>query len=205
MPKVYTVNEMFYSLQGEGARAGSANVFVRFSGCNLTCKTETHGFDCDTEFVSGKGRSAADIVATAKAFYDGPAFTDLSRWAILTGGEPLLQVDAELIAAFKEAGFKLAIETNGTLPVPDGIDWVTLSPKVAEHAVKIERADEVKYVRAIGQGIPKPSCKAVHRYISPAFSGGDLDRQTLAWCIKLVLEHPTWRLSVQQHKIWAVR
>lgn len=197
--RIYIVNEIFYSIQGEGVRAGTANIFVRFSGCNQTCRKETHGFDCDTEFVSGRRMTAQDIINEADKL--APS----AKSIILTGGEPMLQVDDDLTAALKAAGYYLAIETNGSLEVAEHIDWITVSPKVAEHAIRQMTASEVKYVRGYGQGIPKPACKAEHYLISPAFNGLQIDRRALEWCINLVRENPDWRLSVQAHKHWSVR
>ena len=193
----YTVNEMFLSLQGEGLRAGTVNVFVRFTGCNQTCKVETHGFDCDTEFASGVKMSAEDIKERIVEL----GGNDVA--VIFTGGEPGLQVDAELINVL--GNHYLAIETNGSIELPSGFDWITVSPKVAEHAIRQQRADEVKYVRNVGQGIPKPTCVADHKLISPATQDGRLDMVSLSHCIELVKQNPTWRLSVQQHKTWMVR
>lgn len=204
--KTYTINEVFYSLQGEGIRAGTANVFVRFSGCNQTCKVETHGFDCDTEFVSGR-KLTLDELHTLIVKIGGLA----CKWLILTGGEPALQVDEEFCLYFRSKGYKLAIETNGSIFLPhrEGppntwsyhfFDWITVSPKVAEHVIRQRTADEVKYVRGYGQGIPKTVVEAQYYLISPAFNGTELDRETLQWCVKLVLENPKWRLSIQQHK-----
>jgi 7-carboxy-7-deazaguanine synthase len=195
----YRVNEIFYSLQGEGVRAGTPNLFLRFSRCNLECRVETHGFDCDTEFESGRSMTLPEIVAEMRAL------SAECRWVILTGGEPALQVDLELIGLLHAEGYSLAIETNGSVELPPGIDWVTVSPKVAEHAVRQRRAHEVKYVRGYGQGIPKTVVEAEHYLISPAFDGAEVDRRTLDWCIRLCRENPPWRLSVQQHKQWSVR
>lgn len=197
--KQYAVNEIFYSLQGEGVRAGTPNLFLRFAGCNLTCKQETHGFDCDTEFVSSRRMTLEEIASDLR---------DLSpecKWLILTGGEPALQVDKHLVDALHDLGYKLAIETNGSLALPESLDWITVSPKVAEHAIRQRTGSEVKYVRGYGQGIPKTVVEADHYVISPAFDGADLSRKTLDWCIRLVKENPPWRLSVQQHKLWSVR
>jgi organic radical activating enzyme len=114
-------------------------------------------------------------------------------------------VDRELIDALHAAGYKLAIETNGSFELPAGIDWITVSPKVAEHAIRQRTADEVKYVRGYGQAIPKTVVVAEHHLISPAFDGAEVDPRTLDWCIRLCKENPPWRLSVQQHKLWRVR
>jgi 7-carboxy-7-deazaguanine synthase len=195
----YLVNEIFYSLQGEGVRAGTPNLFLRLSRCNLACKVETHGFDCDTEFESGRWLTLAEMLAEFRQL------SESCDWVILTGGEPALQVDRELIDAFHAAGYKLAIETNGSFPLPEGIDWITVSPKVAEHAIRQLQASEVKYVRGHGQAIPKTVVTAEHYLISPAFDGTEVDPRTLDWCIRLCRENPPWRLSVQQHKLWRVR
>jgi 7-carboxy-7-deazaguanine synthase len=195
----YLVNEIFYSLQGEGVRAGTPNLFLRLSRCNLACKVETHGFDCDTEFESGRWMTPAEILEEFRQL------SSTCDWVVLTGGEPALQADRELIDALHAAGYKLAIETNGSFPLPEGIDWITVSPKVAEHAVRQRRADEVKYVRGYGQAIPKTVVEAGHYLISPAFERAETDPRTLDWCIRLCKENPPWRLSVQQHKLWRVR
>jgi len=195
----YLVNEVFYSLQGEGVRAGTPNLFLRFSKCNVACTKETHGFDCDTEFESGRRMTLEEIVEELRHLAES------CDWVILTGGEPALQIDRELIDDLHEAGYKLAIETNGSVELLSGLDWITVSPKVAEHAIRQRHADEVKYVRGYGQGIPKTVVEASHRLISPAFDGPEVDERTLRWCIQLVKENPPWRLSVQQHKLWSVR
>lgn len=242
--KTYVVNEVFYSLQGEGIRAGTANVFVRFSGCNMRCSQEEGpkspgGFDCDTEFESGRKVTLDELlewVLTSQQVALGPGvvsglpsvvpakFPGGCDWLILTGGEPGLQVDQELCDYFHDKGYKLAIETNGSVLLPhraeefgrgeEGeplvrtkwlLDWITVSPKVAEHAIRQKFAHEVKYVRGYGQAIPKTVVEAQHYLISPAFDGMNLHSETLKWCIKLCLENPKWRLSVQQHKALAVR
>lgn len=197
--KPLRINEIFYSLQGEGVRAGSPNLFIRFQGCNLRCRRDSHGFDCDTEFVSGRKWTAEAIVDHLKELAP-----DCS-WIVLTGGEPARQLDAELVAYFHDRGYRLAVETNGTLPLPGEIDWITVSPKVAEHSIRQRLANEVKYVRGYGQGIPHTVVEAEHYLISPAFEGDALDSRTLQWCIDLVKNHPKWRLSVQQHKLWCIR
>ncbi len=194
----YRINEIFYSLQGEGVRAGTPNLFLRFTGCNETCRVETHGFDCDTEFASGRPLTIEQILAE---LHDAGA----CDWIILTGGEPALQVDRELIDALHAAGYKLAIETNGSIELPSGIDWITVSPKVAEHAVRQRVAHEVKYVRNHGQAIPRTVVEAPNKLISPAFAGDQLDPRSLEWCIQLVKQHPDWRLSIQMHKAWRIR
>jgi organic radical activating enzyme len=195
----YFVNEIFYSLQGEGVRAGTPNLFVRFGRCNLACAKETHGFDCDTEFESGRWLTGDEIVAELRTLSPD------CRWIVLTGGEPALQVDAELIDRLHAAGYQLAIETNGSVELPPGLDWITVSPKVAEHAIRQRAAQEVKYVRGHGQAIPKTVVEAEHYLLSPAFEGNEVDPRALDWCIRLCKENPPWRLSVQLHKLWRVR
>ena len=197
--KSYIINEIFYSLQGEGVRTGTPNIFVRFSGCNQTCSLESHGFDCDTEFVSGRKLTLPELLEEVQKV------AGTCSWIVLTGGEPGLQIDSDLIDTFHAQHFKLAIETNGSIELPPGLDWITVSPKVAEHALRQLSADEVKYVRAAGQAIPKTRIDAPHKLISPAFQGELLDRKTLEWCITLVKENPEWRLSTQLHKAWAIR
>lgn len=202
----YKINEIFYSLQGEGVRTGTANVFVRFSGCNLQCNGTVEGEAyqpvCDTEFLSNTKMTAAQIVEKSLlAMGDGAARVD-HRWVIFTGGEPSIQLDTALIDAFKAAKFKLAIETNGTHALPDGIDWITVSPKTAEHTLKQLTAHEVKYVRYPNMGLPKTVIKAEHYLLSPAFdANGVLTPDNLNWCLNLTKQDPKWRLSVQLHKI----
>lgn len=204
--KRYSVNEIFYSLQGEGIRAGTANVFVRFAACNLECRMEAGpkspgGFDCDTQFSNGLPMTADDLVSRAMEVGGD------CRAVIFTGGEPLLQLDDSLLTTF--SGWHRCIETNGSLPMPsDGrlINFICVSPKVAEHALKIDRADEVKYVLCAGQALPKPHIKSDYYLLSPAWNPNTgFERDAVAWCIKLIKENPIWRLSTQQHKMWDVR
>jgi len=201
----YRINETFYSLQGEGVRAGTPNIFVRFSGCNMACAKEPGekspgGFDCDTEFESGLWFDREGILKRVREL------SPVCKAIIWTGGEPGLQLTTELVAFFKDAGYYQSVESNGSVALPAGLDWACISPKVAEHALRVEAAQEVKYVRHKGQGIPKPRIKADHYLISPAFEPtGRVDPETLAYCIELCKANPPWRLSVQQHKLWAVR
>lgn len=236
MSKRYSIVEVFYSPQGEGVRAGTMNVFVRFAGCNMECDDKPGpkspgGFKCDTYFASGRpqtleelakwcGREAIAGIDPARS----PAYAQvwpggldaacplwLEPWLILTGGEPGLQVDREFIEFWHDRGVKLAIETNGSVALPadvDGtplLDWVTVSPKVAEHAIEQLVADEVKYVVCDGMALPKTRVKAQHKLLSPRFDGNLLAQRHLDWCLKLVRENPDWRLSVQQHKAMMVR
>jgi 7-carboxy-7-deazaguanine synthase len=198
------VNDIFYSPQGEGVRAGTMNLFLRLSGCNATCagtiEDQAYLPLCDTEFVSGRRMTWDAIVARFREL------TPACRWVILTGGEPALQLTPAFTVYFHGQGYQLAIETNGTINVDHlGLDFVCVSPKVAEHAIKQLTANEVKYVRAYGQGIPKTVVQAEHYVISPAFEGDHLDSKTLAWCVQLCKDHPVWRLSLQLHKLMGVR
>lgn len=206
--KTYVINEIFYSLQGEGVRAGTANVLVRFAGCNLQCSMAAGplspgGFDCDTQFTGGMKMTAQEIVDKCREVA-GPC-----RAVIFTGGEPMLQVDAELVEAFRaeRVAWYLAVETNGTIPVPSGwVDWVTVSPKVAEHALRVTVASEVKYVIHAGQALPRPHITADHYLLSPAWNPNTgFDMASVEWCIKLCKENPQWRMSQQLHKLWGVR
>ncbi len=271
--KQYHVNEIFYSIQGEGDRAGTANVFVRFAFCNLECDDQvmptqllvkpeqeeaarailssgprpdddtlseltnefaldfmeratkhaeainragarlddrvglamriaSHaaGFKCDTDFAGGYKLTAAQLLEAAENVAGD------CRSVIFTGGEPSLQVDAELMEAFES--WYTAMETNGTQHVPDGwLDWLTVSPKTAEHTLRIDHpVSELKYVRNAGQGIPKPSLKADHYLLSPAFGAdGFVDAAALRNCVELCKHNQKWKLSLQQHKAWGVR
>jgi len=188
MSKLYKVNEIFYSIQGEGIRYGFPYIFVRFAECNLKC-----GF-CDTEFESFIEMTGEDILNRCNELTQDNHCRNVS----FCGGEPLLQLDTELVELFK--GWFKHVETNGTRPVPGGIDWVVMSPKVAEHAVVPTKVNELKYVRSYGQGIPKPKSKADHYLISPLFEGDRTDENTMKWCQKLVLDNPGWRLTIQHHK-----
>lgn len=192
--KRYMVNEIFYSIQGEGLRAGTAAIFVRFSKCNLACNLAEHGFDCDTEFETGKWYSLAALVE---------AITDMQSggWIIFTGGEPALQLDHTLITVLRALGYKLAIETNGTKTLPRHLDWVCVSPKTD---VVVNYADEVKCVVGADQ-VPDHRGITGQWLISPAFKGDEPDPDAVAWCVQWVLDHPRWRLSYQLHKTLGVR
>lgn len=193
--KRYLVNEVFSSIQGEGVRAGTAATFVRFAKCNLSCNVADHGFDCDTDFERGDWWDHDHLVADVSS---RPA-----RWVILTGGEPALQINRELVDSLHDHDLRVAIETNGTRGLPDNLDWVCVSPKPGT-ALAVRWADEAKYVLAAGQE-PDGRVDATTRLVSPAFKGDDVDPAAVAWCVGWVLTHPEWRLSCQQHKWWGVR
>lgn len=189
--KRYMIKEIFHSVQGEGLRAGTPAVFVRFAGCNLACNTAEHGFDCDTDFSGGEAYSLGSLI-------DAVGIPFPVGWIILTGGEPALQVDQRLVDTLHALGWKLAIETNGTLPLPKGLNWVCCSPKPGTKPVLYE-ADEVKCVVAAGQEPDHRGMRGEY-LISPAFKGDELDPDAVAWCMEWVLANPRWRLSLQTHK-----
>jgi 7-carboxy-7-deazaguanine synthase len=200
--KSYRINEIFYSIQGEGSLAGTPMVFVRFSDCNLRCTVAGNGFDCDTEFTSGR-MLTMDLIAEE-------VFTQTNgvkpEWILVTGGEPALQLDAAFIDYWHRAGCKIAIETNGTKELPEGIDFVCVSPKTAEHTIRVKRANDVKYVRRAGQALPETKVVADRYLVSPAFqSDASVTKADMTWCINLVKENPRWALSIQMHKLLAVR
>lgn len=201
------VTEIFRSLQGEGVRAGEPSVFVRFSGCSAKHACAASGVVCDTEFESGR---AVELPGLLDEIEDTAINV---RWIVWTGGEPTDQLTAEIVAAAHARGFRQQIETSGVRAVPPGIDWVTVSPKVAEHILVRNfpvrpdgyHVDELKYVRHSGQGIPMPALNAKAYCISPHADGDVVNAINLAHCIGLVLDIPGWRLSVQQHKTWGLR
>ena len=200
-PGTYVINEIFFSVQGEGKNSGVPMVFVRFSDCNLRCSKKNSGFDCDTEFMSGRELSLGQILDQAAAL------NPKKGWLLFTGGEPGLQVDERIVEHAHAQGWKVAIETNGTIELPPCIDWICVSPKSAEHTINQKRAHEVKYVRQFGMGIPDCSIKADHFLISPAFQAdGSVRIEDLEWCLRLVKENgDKWALTVQYHKFLGVR
>ncbi|MBR7043397.1 MAG: radical SAM protein [Prevotella sp.] len=193
------VNEIFHSLQGEGYNSGTPAVFIRFSGCNLQCPF------CDTQHESGTEMTEQEIVEAVKHL------APCSLLVVITGGEPALQLTASLVDALHEIGKRVAVETNGTLPLPPNVDWITLSPKNAwlgDEAVPVLTcADELK---VLYDGSHDPSAfdsiAATHRFLQPMDTGNanrnaTLMRQAADYC----LQHPQWRLSLQIHKILNIR
>ena len=204
----YAVKELFYTLQGEGAQAGRPAVFLRFAGCNLWSGRERDRAAavctfCDTDFVGtdgeGGGRyEAAGLAASAAALWPGPPGAG-RPYVVCTGGEPALQIDAPLVEALHGAGFEVAIETNGTLPLPPGIDWVCVSPK-ADAPLAVTEGDELKlvYPQPLAPPTRFETLAFDQRFLQP-MDGPDAAanaRAAVAYC----LAHPTWRLSVQTHK-----
>ena len=198
---MYKVNEIFYSLQGEGFWTGAPMVFVRLSGCNLQCPF------CDTDHAEFTAMSASTIVEVALEAGSG------CRRICLTGGEPSLQADEELISAFHQAGYTVHMETNGTRPIPPGVDWVTLSPKdqvtglTGNGTVVLGRADEVTLVLAPGV---EPSAweafPATWHFLQPCDVADPVrNREILRLTVEYIQLHPSWRLSLQTHKFLGIR
>jgi 7-carboxy-7-deazaguanine synthase len=203
----YAVKEIFLTLQGEGAQAGRPAVFCRFAGCNLWSGREEDRAEaictfCDTDFVGmdgpGGGRFAdADALANAIEGTWGGGAAD--RLVVLTGGEPTLQLDAALIEALHGRGFEIAIETNGTLPVPEGVDWICVSPKADAPLVQT-RGQELKLVfPQAGHDPARFEHLDFERFLLQPMDGPDRAANTEA-AIAYCLAHPRWRLSVQTHK-----
>lgn len=207
----YSVKEIFYSLQGEGLRAGRPAVFCRFAGCNLWTGREQDRASalcrfCDTDFVGtdgtggGKYREPADLARAVAAHW--PA-GEGHRYVVLTGGEPLLQVDAPLLDALHAEGFEIAVETNGTLPVPAGIDWVCVSPKAGTDWVQ-RRGHELKLVYPQPGLAPEDIAAGFEHYLLQPMDGPSRAANTRA-AIAYCQAHPRWRLSLQTHKILEIR
>lgn len=209
----YAVKEIFFTLQGEGANTGRPAVFCRFSGCNLWSGREQDRASatctfCDTDFVGTDGTGGGKF-QTAAALADSvldawPRNADHDRFVVCTGGEPLLQVDNELIDALHERGFAVAVETNGTQTVPDGIDWVCVSPK-ANAKLVATRGSELKLVFPQAEAPPSrfESLEFDNFYLQP-LDGPDQQRNT-ELALQYCLDHPRWRLSIQTHKLLGIR
>lgn len=191
------VNEIFYSLQGEGYHSGTPAVFVRFSGCNLRCPF------CDTQHEEGIELSETEIVEAVKAY---PA-----SLVVVTGGEPAMQLTEGLVDALHAAGKYVSVETNGTLPLPKNVDWITLSPKDiwvgSQAAPVLSRADELKL---LFDGTHEPSLYShiavAHRFLQPCDMGNDArNAEIMQATVDFVKKNPAWRLSLQIHKILKIR
>lgn len=193
---MYRINEIFYSLQGEGYHTGTPAVFVRFSGCNLRCPF------CDTDFAAYTEMTAEQIVKQINALTPklSTLNTKLSTLIVLTGGEPALQADEALVAALHGTGMTVCIETNGTHALPSGIDWVTCSPKQGTR-LALNRADELKVVLTEGTDPEQwlQHIQADHLFLQPCSC------QNTEQVIDYILRHPHWRLSLQTHKYLHIR
>ncbi|MHA1517656.1 MAG: 7-carboxy-7-deazaguanine synthase [Alphaproteobacteria bacterium] len=207
---MYLVKEIYYTLQGEGAQAGRPAVFCRFAGCNLWSgreedRTEAICDFCDTDFVGtdgpsgGKFGDAESLAGACCQAWRGNSGTP--PFVVLTGGEPMLQVDEPLVAAFRTIGFEVAIETNGTLPVLPSIDWVCVSPK-AGALLRQRSGDEVKLVYPQDRLRPEEvqTLDFTHFLLQPLDDGSE-DAKHLRAAIDYCLAHPKWRLSLQTHKL----
>ena len=203
----YVVKEIFATLQGEGAQQGRAAVFCRFTGCNLWSGREQDRADatcrfCDTDFLGGS--RYADAGALAGAIADAWPAGNGNRFVVFTGGEPMLQMDRALLDAVHGAGFEAAVETNGTIALLPGLDWVCVSPK-AGAALAVRSGNELKVV------FPQPGLDLVElaalpfgrRWLSP-MDGPAVAANTAA-AAAYCLAHPEWRLNIQAHKVWGLR
>lgn len=184
MQKIYRINKIFFSIQGEGKRVGTPQVFVRFSGCNMKCPF------CDTDHEPFDEMTAEQIVQTCLSIAGN------CRSVSFCGGEPTLQLDEELIKAFD--GWYKSIETNGTHKVPQGIDYIVCSPKTSR--IEPDNIDELRFVIKAGDPLPTPCKTAKRMCLSPCFDGDRLVKENLYHCIRLVQENPSWLLSLQWHK-----
>lgn len=208
----YSVKEIFYTLQGEGRNAGRAAVFCRFAGCNLWTGREQDRAGaictfCDTDFVGtdgtdgGKFTDADALADRISATWQGGKGPEM---VVLTGGEPLLQVDTALIDALHRRGFEIAVETNGTIAPPDGIDWLCVSPKATAPLAAI-RGDELKLVYPQPEAMPERfEALAFDHFLLQPMDGPALD-ENMAAAIAYCMTHPKWRLSVQTHKVAGIR
>jgi len=210
---MYQVNEIFYTLQGEGANAGTPAVFCRFAGCNLWSGRDSDRAAaacnfCDTDFVGkdGEGGGKFEDAATLASAIDAawPSSNAGSRFVVCTGGEPLLQLDRPLIEQLHERRFRIAVETNGTVAPPAGLDWICVSPK-STTKLEIRSGDELKLVFPQGDALPErfESLDFRHFFLQP-MDGPDRERHTRA-AIDYCLAHPRWRLSLQTHKMIGIR
>lgn len=212
---MYSVKEVFYTVQGEGARTGRPSVFCRFAGCNLWSGLERDRSKavcnfCDTDFVGvdgeggGKFEHAEALAEHAASFWpsDETLHMDAAPYVVCTGGEPLLQLDKSLVTAFHKAGFEVAVETNGTLAAPDGIDWICVSPK-ADAELVLSSGHELKLVYPQDQTQAQPEQfeeLGFDNFFLQPMDGTLKDENTEA-TIRYCLAHPLWKLSIQTHKI----
>lgn len=208
----YAVKEIFMTLQGEGAHAGRAAVFCRFSGCNLWSGREQDRATaictfCDTDFVGtdgtfgGRYGDAASLAGQIAALWSGP---DNGRFTVLTGGEPMLQIDSALIEALHQRGFEIAVETNGTIAPPPGLDWICVSPKAGSDLV-VRSGHELKLIYPQPDMAPEDYAGlAFERFSLQPMDGPDIAQSTEA-AIAYCLRHPQWRLSLQTHKTLGIR
>lgn len=211
----YAVKECFYTLQGEGANTGRAAVFLRFTGCNLWSGRERDREKgaggcsrwCDTDFVGTNGDGGgmfADAGSVAMRVAESWKGEGTRKFVVCTGGEPLLQLDERLVEALHGEGFEVAVETNGTIAVPKGIDWVCVSPKAGAELV-VTRGDELKVVvPQEGIFLEKYETMGFERLYVQAMDGPEREKN-MAIAVQWCMAHPRWRLSVQTHKFLGIR
>lgn len=190
------INEIFLSLQGEGRNTGRAAVFIRFAGCNLSCPF------CDTDFGPYREMTDEEIISAIGGYN--------ARLAVLTGGEPTLQADDAFVSLMHAHGYEVAMETNGTRPVPAATDWVTVSPKLpfagAAGRLAVSRCNELKCVFDGTVPVDDYGIEADYYYLQPCDTGdANRNRQITAACVDYIMEHPRWRLSLQTHKLLGIR
>ncbi len=208
----YSIKEIYYTIQGEGAQTGRPAVFLRFAGCNLWTGREVDRASavctfCDTDFVGtdgpggGKFSKPKDLADAVAAHW--PTTSPDRRFVVCTGGEPLLQLDELLIDALHARGFEVAVETNGTLPAPRGLDWICVSPKAGAQLVQTT-GNELKLVYPQVGAMPENFTHlAFEHYFLQPMDGPDVAGNTRA-AVEYCLEHPTWRLSLQTHKLLGI-
>lgn len=195
------VSELFYSLQGEGKRVGSPTIFIRLQNCKVKFACYKLGIRCDTEFESGGLMSLDNIYLWIKK--NAPNCKEIT-W---TGGEPAAQLKEEHVAFFTKLDFYQTIETSGAFAVPENLNFISVSPKVAEHVLLKnfpKGVSELRYVRHIGQDIPNPLVRADNYFLSPHSDANQINKENLRHCINLCIKNPTWKLSVQSHKLWSI-
>lgn len=208
---MYKVKEIYYTIQGEGVHTGQAAVFCRFTGCNLWSGREEDRHKaicqfCDTDFWGTDGENGGQYTATELAELCKSLWPegDTSKpFIVCTGGEPLLQLDDELVRAFKKENFFIAIETNGTLRPPGGVDWICVSPKAAE-PVKLTTGDELKLVYPQKENTPDQFVDMDFQFFSLQPLGDENQEENIKATVKYVMEHPKWNLSIQTHKILGI-
>ncbi len=211
----YAVKEIFYTLQGEGAQAGRAAVFCRFAGCNLWSGREQDRASaicrfCDTDFVGTEGpdggrfTDAEALAERVEATWTRGAGAVGSRFVVMTGGEPLLQVDEALIAALHERGFELAVETNGTIAAPRRLDWICVSPKSSAELAQ-RHGDELKLVYPQQGAEPERFAGMDFRHFFLQPMDGPQKTENTAAALAYCMSHPQWRLSIQMHKLVGIR
>ena len=210
----YTVKEIFYTLQGEGAQSGRAAVFCRFSGCNLWSGREEDRSRavcqfCDTDFVGtgpdgGKFKSAGELADAVDRCWGGDGRSAEKKYVVCTGGEPLLQLDEKLITDLHQRGFEVAVETNGTRPAPNSLDWICVSPKAGAPLVQ-KSGSELKLVYPQENALPEEFERLDFRHFFLQPMDGPHTAANTEAAIEYCLRHPRWRLSLQTHKLVGLR